>query len=188
VTPPEPPPFEFLGERTLYRGRVIHLVEARFRAPGGEEFTRDVVRSPGAVAIVALAETAGRTEAVVVRQFRPALGAWLTEVPAGLRDKPGEPAETTAARELAEEAGLAADRFELLTVFENAAGMTDQRTHIYLATGLSEVPTAREGVEEEYLEVGRVALAEVPAMVASGGLTDAKTVIGLLLAWQRCNQ
>jgi ADP-ribose pyrophosphatase len=179
------PAFEALGERTLHRGKVLHLVEARFRGPAGEEFSRDVVRSMGAVAVIPVDETPRGPEAVVLRQYRPALGAWLTEIPAGLRDISGEAPDATAARELAEEAGLAAKHYELLIVFENAAGMTDQRTHLYLATGLSEVPVAREGVEESYLEVARLALADVPSLIASGEITDAKTVIGLLLAGQR---
>jgi ADP-ribose pyrophosphatase len=164
---------------------VVHLVEASFRGPGGEEFSRDIVHSPGAVAIVPVADGPEGPEAVVLRQYRPALGDWLVEIPAGLRDKEGEATEATAARELAEEAGLAAERYELLAVFANAAGMTDQRTHVYLATGLRDVPAERDGVEEEYLSVERLPLDRVPALVAAGELSDAKTVIGLLLACRR---
>jgi ADP-ribose pyrophosphatase len=122
---------------------------------------------------------------VLLRQYRPALDEWLLEIPAGLRDKPGEPPADTASRELAEEVGLAAAHYELLTVFVNAAGMSDQRTHIYLAGGLRSVPAAADGVEERYLSVERVRLADVAALVASGELVDAKTVIGLLLACRR---
>jgi ADP-ribose pyrophosphatase len=177
--------FAALGETTLYRGRVVHLVRATFRSPDGEHFERDVVRSPGAVAVVPVRDTPAGPTVVVQRQFRPALGGWLLEIPAGLRDKEGEAPEATAARELAEEAGLAAARYELLTVFVNAAGMTDQRTHIDLATGLREVPSAADGVEERFLQTEHVPLAGVDEMVADGRLVDAKTVIGLLLASAR---
>ena len=178
--------FVHLGERLIHQGRVIRLVQASFEGPGGERFERDVVRSFGAVAVVAVdLEATGGPEAVVVRQFRPALGEWLTEIPAGLRDVEGEPPELTASRELAEETGFAADHYELLTVFVNAAGLTDQRTHIYLATGLRSVPSQAHGVEETYMAVSRLALRNVPELVASGELADAKSVIGLLLALRR---
>jgi len=177
--------FSAEGERTIHRGHVVHLVTAAFRSPDGERFERDVIRSPGAVAVVPLVEGPRGPRAVVQRQFRPAVGEWLAEIPAGLRDKPGEPPEATAARELAEEAGLAAERYELLTVFLNAAGMTDQRTHIYLATGLREVPSAADGIEERYLVTSHVDLVDVPEMIAEGRLVDAKTIIGLLLARDR---
>ncbi len=172
-------------ERSIYRGHVMHLVSAHFTSPDGEGFDRDVVRSPGAVAVVPVVDTPDGPEIVVLRQYRPALDDWLVEIPAGLRDKEGEPPELTASRELAEEAGLAAASYELLTVFVNAGGMTDQRTHIYLATGLSEVPSAADGVEERFLQVERVALRDVATLVASGELIDAKTIIGLLLAARR---
>jgi 8-oxo-dGTP pyrophosphatase MutT (NUDIX family) len=173
------------GERTIYEGRVLHLVTAAFRSPDGEPFERDVVRSPGAVAIVPISDGPRGPRALVLRQFRPAVGEWLLEIPAGLRDKPGEPPETTAARELGEEAGLAAARYELVTVFVNAAGMTDQRTHSYLATGLREVPSAADGSEERYLVTEQLDLVDVPAMIAEGRISDAKTIIGLLLARDR---
>lgn len=177
--------FRHRGERTIHRGRVLHVVEATFTSPDDEEFRRDVVRAPGAVAVVAVDERPAEPEVVLVRQFRAALGEWLEEIPAGLRDKPGEPPEATAVRELAEEAGLAAERYELLTQFVNAAGMSDQRTFIYLATGLSDVPNQADGVEEQYLSVERRPLAEAVAAASAGELTDAKTVIGLLLAARR---
>jgi 8-oxo-dGDP phosphatase len=177
--------FEQLDERDIHRGWVIRVVQATFRGPGGEVFERDVVRSPGAVAVVPVLDGPAGPEAIVVRQFRPAIGQWLLEIPAGLRDKPGEDPEETARRELAEEAGYAAEHYELLTVFANAAGMTDQRTHIYLATGLTEVPTGADGVEEAYLTIERVAFRDVPTLVEAGELSDAKTLIGLLMAAQR---
>lgn len=176
------PGFEQVEETTLYQGQVLHVVQGLFRSPTGDEFRRDAIRSRGAVAIVAIRDGADGPEAAVVRQYRPVLDSWLVEIPAGMRDKDGEEPEATAARELAEEAGLAATSFKLLTVFLNAAGMTDHRTHVFLATGLSEVPTEADGVEEEYLERDWLALRLVPEMIASGALADAKTILGLLLA------
>jgi 8-oxo-dGTP pyrophosphatase MutT (NUDIX family) len=177
--------FRHLEERAIHQGRVIRLVQASFVSPDDQEFQRDVVRSPGAVAIVAVDERPPQPEVVLVSQYRPAIDDWLVELPAGLRDKEGEPPEATAARELAEEAGLAAERYELLTEFVNAAGMTDQRTIIYLATGLRSVPNQADGLEEEYLSVERRPLAVAVEAAARGELIDAKTVIGLLLAERR---
>ena len=174
--------FEHVEERTIYEGHVMRLVTATFRSPTGEVFSRDAVRSRGAVGIVAVRPSAAGFEAAVVRQYRPVLDSWLTEIPAGMRDRAGEEPVATAARELAEESGLAADRYTLLTTFANAAGMTDQRTYLFLAESLRAVPQEADGIEEQYLEAGWVNLADVPALIRSGELSDAKTIIGLLLA------
>lgn len=177
--------FRFEGEDVVHRGHVLTLVQASFRGPGGEPFRRDIVRAPGAVAVVPVVHGDDGPEVVVVRQYRPALDTWLVEIPAGLRDVDGEDPLRTAERELAEEVGLRAAAFELLTVFVNAAGMSDQRTHVYLATGLEQVPSDLQGVEEAYLVVERVALREIDGLIASGAVVDAKTVIGLTLAARR---
>ena len=179
------PDFRALGSEEIYRGYVISVVHTDFEGPGGEKFRRDVVHSPGAVAIVPLLAGPDGPTTILVRQYRPAIEQWLLEIPAGLRDKPGEAPEATAARELIEETGYAATNFELLTVFLNAAGMTDQRTHIYLAQDLAEVGAATDGVEEAYLERVQVPLRRVRAMVDGGELSDAKSIIGLLLVLHR---
>lgn len=179
------PAFRPLDAEEIYRGYVIKVVKASFEGPAGERFVRDVVRSPGAVAIVAVLDGADGPDTLLVRQYRPAIDAWLMEIPAGLRDKPGEDPAATAARELIEETGYQAATLEPLTEFLNAAGMTDQRTHIFLARDLTEVGSAGDGVEEAYLELHRVPLAEVRAMIERRELVDAKTIIGLLLALGR---
>ena len=176
------PLFQRVGETEIYRGHVLRLVSADFVGPQGEQFRRDVVRSPGAVAVVPILNRPEGPSTVLVRQFRPAIEAWLLEIPAGLRDKHDEAPEATAYRELIEETGYAAQRLDLLTVMLNAAGMTDQRTHIYLARDLAEVGRAAEGVEEAYLEVHQVPLAGIRPLIESGELCDAKTIVGLLLA------
>lgn len=163
----------------------MRLVRATFQGPGGEQFQRDVVRSPGAVAVVAVLAGPDRPDGpatVLVRQFRAAVGQWLWEIPAGLRDKPGEAPQETAHRELIEETGFEASTMDLLVSFYNAAGMTDQRTHIFLARDLRQVGRAADGIEEAYLEVHEVPFSRVRSMIASGELCDAKTIIGLTLA------
>jgi 8-oxo-dGTP pyrophosphatase MutT (NUDIX family) len=168
--------FARLGESVLAEGFRFTVVRARFRAPDGSAFERDVVHHPGAVAVVPLHDDGTVT---LVRQFRAALGTDLLELPAGLRDVEGEADETTAARELVEEAGLAADRLELLATFHNSPGYCDESVAIYLATGLREVDHDRQGVEEQAMTIERVPLDAALARVDAGEITDAKTVIGL---------
>ncbi len=149
---------------------------------GGERFEREIVFSPGAVAVVPVLFDAEGTPAVVlVRQYRAALDADLLEIPAGTRDVEGEDPATTASRELTEEAGFAAERFELLASFYNAAGMTDSLTHVFVATDLSPAPRDLHGPEEHEMEVVHLALADAMAMIDRGEITDAKTLVGLLL-------
>ena len=174
--------FAHLGEEERFRGWRISLVDAEFRAPDGTTFHRDVVRHPGAVAVAAVTD---RGTAVLVRQYRGALDRWLLEIPAGTRDVDGEAPETTAGRELEEEAGVRADRIEHLATIANTPGFCDEVTELYLATGISESTAARHGHEEEGIEVVEVQLDEVDAMVADGRLVDAQTILGLLLARAR---
>ena len=179
-------PFRTVGERTVYQGHLWRVVLDTLEGPDGQRFERDVVRSPGAVGIVpVLFDPEGTPSVVLVRQYRAALAAEITEIPAGMRDVDGEPPETTARRELAEEVGLAAGRLDLLTVFHNSAGMTDAATHVFLATGLTPVPPSAHGPEEEAMVVLQMPLAEAVTEVARGAITDAKTVIGLLLTERR---
>jgi ADP-ribose pyrophosphatase len=180
------PAFRYLGEREVHKGRIWRVVVAQFEAPDGTPFERDVVRSPGAVGIVPIRfDVEGSAAVVLLRIYRPALDAEVIEIPAGMRDVAGEDPETTARRELREEVGMEADDVELLTVFHNSAGMTDATTHVYLASGLRAVGSDLQGPEEDAMTVFEIPLAEAVTQVMSGTITDAKTVIGVLLAWQR---
>jgi 8-oxo-dGTP pyrophosphatase MutT (NUDIX family) len=174
--------FELLGERLVYQGNIWRVTVGTFRAPDGSTFERDVVRSPGAVGVVPLRfDVEGNPEVVLVRQYRPVLGTELLEIPAGMRDVAGEPPAETARRELAEECGLLAGRLELLTTFHNSAGMTDASTHVFLGLELESVPREAHGPEEEHMTVHALGLGAALAAVEAGEITDAKTVIGLLL-------
>ena len=158
------------------------MVRATFAGPDGTTFTRDVVRHPGAVAVVAVTAGGG---VVLVRQYRPAVDRWLLEIPAGTRDVVGEPPEQTARRELAEEAGLAPGRLDLLTRCLNTPGFCDEETHVYLARDLHEVPHQRDGVEEEHLSVVEVGLDAFDGLVDDGTVVDAQTILGVALARRR---
>ncbi|MEO7557083.1 MAG: NUDIX hydrolase [Acidimicrobiales bacterium] len=154
---------------------------ATVEGPDGERFERDVVHHPGAVAVVAVEAD----EAVLVRQYRVAIDAPLLEVVAGKCDVHGEAPEVTAQRELEEEVGLHAGSVEELARFHNSPGFCDELLVVFLATDLTSVPMRRDGAEEAAMTIERIALADVPALIASGELRDAKTIVGLLLARQR---
>ncbi len=178
----EDPPFRLLGEDVVYESQLLRVARGTFRAPDGSEFDRDVVHHPGWVAVVPLTEDG---HVVCVRQYRAAVGEWLLEIPAGICDVEDEAAELTARRELAEEAGLAAESVELVATIHNSPGFADEKGWVFLATGLSDVPFDRQGVEEDHMEVVRVPVADAARLVADGEVTDAKTVVGLLLAAAR---
>lgn len=178
--------FRRIEERQVHQGHVWRVVVADFVAPDGEPFTRDIVRSPGAVGVVPIVfDVEGTPTVVLVRQYRPAHEREILEIPAGMRDVPGEPPELTGRRELVEEAGLDADELHHLIDFYPSPGLTDSVCNVFLATGCREVPNALHGPEEAHMEVVRVALAEAVRMVERGEIRDAKTVIGLLLAERR---
>lgn len=151
----------------------------------GERFDRDVVRHPGAVAVVPVLGGGDDREVVLVRQFRTSLRRSLLEIPAGLRDVDGESAEDTARRELAEEAGYEAGRVELLLELDTAPGFSDEVIPVFLATELRATERRADGIEEHAMTVERRPLADAGAMVASGVITDAKTVAGLWAALLR---
>ena len=171
--------FTHLHDELLVEGHAISVYRSTFRAPDGEEFQREVVRHPGAVSVVPLTDDG---EVVLVRQYRAPLDRFLLEIPAGKRDVAGEPPEETARRELAEEVGLVASRLLPLVVFHNSVGFCDEESHVFLGTGLVATERDLQGVEEQHMEELRVPLADTPAMIASGEISDGKTVIGLLLA------
>ncbi len=177
------PSFRHVSDREIAQLHRIRVAKATFEAPDGSTFERDVIRDMGYVAAVPLLDD-GRT-VLLVRQYRGPVDQELLEIPAGLRDQPGEPVEATAERELVEEIGQRAGSMELLAHVHQAAGISDEEGWIFLATDLTEVPHARQGPEEDAMTIEAIDLADVPAMVADGRLTDAKTVIGLLLVRDR---
>ena len=168
----------------MYEGHVFSLHRDTVAMPGGGDSVRDVVRHPGAVAVVALDDD---DRVVLLRQYRHPVGRYLWELPAGLRDADGEPPLETAKRELAEEARLAAGRWSLLTTHYSSPGFSDEMVLAYLAEDLSDVDRP-EGfvVEHEELDMTleRVPLADAVQRVFDGDIRNASTVIGLLAAAQ----
>jgi len=177
--------YEVLGSEEVYSGRVISLRRDTVSMPGGGESVREVVRHPGAVAIVALDD---EDRVVMVRQYRHPVAARLWELPAGLRDADGEPPLETAKRELAEETLLAAERWSLLTTTYSTPGFCDEMVLVYLAEGLSDV-SRPDGftVEHEELDmtVERLPLSEAVQEIFDGTIRNASAVIGILAAAQQ---
>ena len=174
--------FEPLGERVLHQTPWLTLSSASFRGPDGATFERDVVHHPGWVAVIPLTDDG---HVVCVRQFRAAINTWLLEIPAGIRDVTGEEDEGTARRELAEEAGLACERLEVLAKVHNSPGFTDEDGVVFLATGLSDVGIDRQSPEEQHMTVERVPVADLLDLIAAGAVTDAKTVVAFALVSAR---
>ena len=166
----------------MHQGFIWHVAVARFEDPDGNVFQRDVVRSPGAVAAVPLLfDAEGNASVVMVRQYRPPFDATVLEIPAGMRDIPGEPTEVTATRELEEEVGLRAGSMQHLLDFYPSAVMTDSVLYLYLATDLTPVERRTHGPEEAHSEVVHLPLSQAIDMVLSGQITDGKSIVGLLL-------
>lgn len=167
-----------VGSQTRWASPRFRLVEESWDTADGL-VTRPVIHHPGAVAILAQPEP-GRV--LLVRQFRYPVRRWTVEIPAGTR-VPGEHPDATAARELQEEAGLAAARLERIGSLFPALGVSSEEMILYRAHGLSPVPACPE--QGELVGPLAVGLDELPALVAAGELCDAKTIIalGLLGAW-----
>ncbi|MBS5518114.1 MAG: NUDIX hydrolase [Clostridiales bacterium] len=168
-----------LHEDTVYRGRLLHVTCAEVSLPNGRTSKRDLVRHPGGVVVVAVTDD-GRV--YLERQFRTALGCVITELPAGKRE-PGEDPDLTARRELKEETGLVAQRWEKLGELVTTPGFSDETLHIYLATGLAQQETERD--EDEFIELFTLPLEEAYQQAMRGALPDAKTIAGLAMAHAR---
>ncbi|HWE91045.1 MAG TPA: NUDIX hydrolase [Pseudonocardiaceae bacterium] len=179
--------FQVVSSVELYRGRVVALRADEVLMPGGTVARREVVEHYGAVAVVALDDAAETPETgprvMLIHQYRHPLGRRLWELPAGLLDVPGEPPAATAARELAEEAGLAARQWDVLVDVAASPGFTDEVVRVFLARGLSaigrEVP---DGDEETDLVARWFDFAEAVRMVLAGEIVNAATVAGILAA------
>jgi 8-oxo-dGTP pyrophosphatase MutT (NUDIX family) len=171
--------FRKLSETEVWRTPMLAGARGRFVAPSGEEFERDVIHHPGAVVVVPMLDD---RRVVCVRQYRAPIDRELLELPAGKRDVHGEPPEVTAARELEEEVGRRAGSMTLIGQFFNSPGFCDEHSWLYLARDLEEVGNDLQGIEESHMVEETVSLDDLDELVASGAITDAKTIIGLTLA------
>lgn len=167
------------GRNLLHRGRVFEMYAENITLENGVTTTIDVLRHPGAAAIVPMLDP---ETLILIRQYRHAVGEFIWEIPAGTLD-PGETPMDCARRELIEETGFSAKTWEALGPIVPVPGYSDERIHLYLATDLT--PAAQHLDGDEVLAVHHIGLGEVLEMVFSGRIMDAKTITGLLLAMNR---
>lgn len=168
---------ELVREETVFDGRMIRVQRDTVRLPNGEETTREVVRHPGAVGIVALKGE----DVLLVRQYRYPVGAETLEIPAGKLDA-GESPLACAERELREETGYSG-KFTLLGSVYTTPGFTDEVMHLFLAEDLVWNPLTPDA--DEFLQVEPIPWAEALVKATEGGFTDAKTILGLLWVQRR---
>ncbi|XVQ13929.1 NUDIX domain-containing protein [Spirillospora sp. CA-255316] len=176
--------WEVVAAESVFEGRVFDVRRDSVRMPSGdttEIVHRDVIEHPGSVGILAL-DDADRV--LLLRQYRHASGYLLWEAPAGLRDVDGEPLHKLAERELLEEAGYRADRWDVLVDVLPSSGMSSERVRIFLARGLTEVPADQidfERVHEEAdMPVVWVPLDEAVRKALAGDLHNLIAVTGIL--------
>lgn len=168
-----------VSTRRVYTGRILNLDVDTVRFPDGSEGELEMIRHPGAAAVVPLASDPTGPDPVIlmIRQYRYAAGGPLWEIPAGRLDQ-GEAPEACAHRELREEAGVTAGRLERLTTIWTTPGFTDEAIHLFLAQDLAATTAARE--PDEFIEVIPRPLSEVLAGIRDGEIRDGKTVAGIL--------
>lgn len=160
----------------IQKGRVFNFYTENITLPNGATLDMEIVRHPGAAAIVPVMED---HTVLLLKQYRYAVGGLIWEIPAGTLD-PGEDARQCAERELAEETGYAARHFEKLADITPLPAYSDERIHLFMATDLSK--SAQNLDADELLFVHRLDLNQALEMIAEGTIQDAKTICGLQLA------
>ena len=164
---------------TVYKGRVVTLNLETVTLPNGVSVELEVVRHPGAAAIVPLKDE--RT-VILIRQYRLAAGGYIYEIPAG-KLHPGEDPMDCATRELEEEIGYRAGHLDKIATFFTAPGFTDEVMHLYVASSL--IPGAQALDSDEVLEIVEMSLEKAMAHILDGTIRDAKTIIGLQAMYLR---
>jgi 8-oxo-dGDP phosphatase len=168
----------------LLRSRLVTVRADKVRTPDNHVAERDVVLHPGAVAVLAL-DDADRI--LMIRQYRHPVGGLLWEIPAGLRDVPGEQPWVTAQRELVEEAGYRARDWRVLADYYSSPGYSTERLRIFLARDLESVPAAERHfvpqAEEAYLLIGWLPLDEAVRKVFAGELHNGPAALGIMAGY-----
>jgi len=170
-----------ISSRRIHTGKIISLDSDTVRFPDGSVGAMDMIRHPGASAIVPFLSDATGTDPqlLLIRQYRYAAGQYLYEIPAGRLD-PGEEPRDCARRELREETGCSARQIDFLFTMYTTPGFTDERIHLFMATGLERGETAHEA--DEFLTTETVTLSQALRLIQQGEIKDAKTALGILFA------
>jgi ADP-ribose pyrophosphatase len=164
---------------TLHEGRVFRLVRENVTLVNGVTVDLDIVRHPGASAVVPIF---GKETILLIKQYRHAIGDFIWEIPAGTLDL-NEPPLACAKRELIEETGYAAERWQKLGEITPVPGYSDERIHLFMASGLK---AAQQDLDkDEVLHVHEVKLREAMEMIFRGDIQDSKTISGLFMVKRR---
>jgi ADP-ribose pyrophosphatase len=168
-----------VNSRQAYVGRLLKVDVDTVRAPDGSTVELEIVRHPGASAVVPVLSDPGESDPTILmlRQYRYAGGGTMWEIPAGVL-QPGEDPLACARRELAEETGATAKTIEHLTTIHTTPGFTDERIHLYWATGVVGGTPRHE--PDEFIEIRVEKLSRVLQLIGSGEVSDAKTIVALL--------
>jgi ADP-ribose pyrophosphatase len=175
----EPSARRRIATRRVYAGRLLQVDVDTVRAPDESLLELEMVRHPGAAAVVPLLSDpeSPDPQVLLLRQFRYAAGGPIWEVPAGVLE-PGETPETCARRELLEETGAVAEHVEHLTTVFTTPGFTDEKIHLFVATGIS--AGEPRPMSDEFLEVEARPLSKVLEMIREREMVDAKSIVALL--------
>jgi ADP-ribose pyrophosphatase len=170
-----------IASRRVHTGKIISVDEDTVRFPNGTEGQLDIVRHPGASAIVPFLSdpSGGDPQLLLLKQYRYAAGGYLYEIPAGRLDE-GEEPRHCAERELKEETGCTAERIEHVYSMFTTPGFSDEVIHLFVASGLVRGEHAREA--DEFMTVETVPLSAALQLIKTGEIKDAKTALGILYA------
>ncbi|MDQ0418131.1 ADP-ribose pyrophosphatase [Croceifilum oryzae] len=166
-----------ISTQSIFKGRVISLQVDEVELPNGNTSNREIVKHPGAVAVVAITP---EDRIILVRQFRKPLEKTIYEIPAGKRES-GEDPQVCAERELEEETGYRAEKWDHLVSFYTSPGFADEYLHLYQADELSKGQVNLD--EDEFVELVEWTLPECLQAISRGDICDAKTVAAILF-WQ----
>ncbi|WP_453995254.1 NUDIX domain-containing protein [Bacillus nitroreducens] len=160
-----------ISREVVFEGRIIDLHIEEVELPNGHTSKRELIKHPGAVAVLALTD---ENKLVMVQQYRKALDKVIVEIPAGKLEK-GEQPEVTAKRELEEETGYACETLTPLISFYTSPGFADELVHVYIAKGLKKLENPAELDEDEFVDVLEISLGEAQEYIKEKKIYDAKT-------------
>lgn len=170
-----------ISTTSIFNGKVINLQIDEVTLPNGETSTREIVKHPGAVAIIALTD---QDEILMVEQYRKPLEKSIVEIPAG-KLEPGEQPMATAKRELEEETGYTTEALELVTSFFTSPGFSDELMYLYFTNSITPLKEQKALDDDEFVELRKLSLTEAQMLVETQDIHDAKTIFALAYIKER---
>ncbi|WP_182199466.1 NUDIX domain-containing protein [Paraliobacillus salinarum] len=168
----------------IFNGKIVQLQVDDVTLPDGKTSKREIIKHPGAVAIIAMTDTG---ELLMVEQYRKPLNKSIIEIPAG-KLEPGEDPEVTAIRELEEETGYTTKKLDYVTSFYTTPGFSNELLYLYFTDELTLLEEKRQLDEDEFVAVHKVSLAEAEKLVQTQDIHDVKTAYALLYVKQQENE